>query len=104
MCPHYSVLSWILMFLSSRPLTRLLRTYLYVEMALNGTSEEKEQTASWLRWMHRHIHGSITEETRQELGIPEDVETYGYIDELKAYIMETLTWATISFQQRFGQR
>ncbi|PPQ78863.1 hypothetical protein CVT25_002431 [Psilocybe cyanescens] len=87
----------------SRPLTRLLRTYLYVEMALNGTSEEKEQTASWLRWMHRHIHGSITDEMREELGIPEDVETYGYIDELKAYIMYTLTWATISFQTRFGR-
>ncbi|KAF8147790.1 hypothetical protein K438DRAFT_459260 [Mycena galopus ATCC 62051] len=82
----------------SRPLVRLLRTYLYVEMALNGSSEEKEQTASWLRWMHRHIHGSINEETRQELGIPDDVDHYGYIDELKAYIMQTLTWATISFR------
>jgi hypothetical protein len=73
-------------------------------MALNGSSEEKEQTASWLRWMHRHIHGSINEETRKELGMPDDVEQYGYIDELKAYIMETLTWATISFQDRFGRR
>ncbi|KAJ7640491.1 Decaprenyl diphosphate synthase-like protein [Mycena polygramma] len=88
----------------SRPLVRLLRTYLYVEMALNGSSEEKEQTASWLRWMHRHIHGSINEETRKELGIPEDVDEYGYIDELKAYIMQTLTWATISFQERFGKQ
>ncbi|KAJ6589001.1 Decaprenyl diphosphate synthase-like protein [Mycena capillaripes] len=88
----------------SRPLVRLLRTYLYVEMALNGSSEEKEQTASWLRWMHRHIHGSINEETRKELGMPEDVDHYGYIDELKAYIMQTLTWATISFQERFGKR
>ncbi|KAJ7086460.1 hypothetical protein B0H15DRAFT_350759 [Mycena belliarum] len=88
----------------SRPLVRLLRTYLYVEMALNGTSEEKEQTASWLRWMHRHIHGSINEETRKELGIPDDVDNYGYIDELKAYIMQTLTWATIAFQDRFGRR
>ncbi|KDR79578.1 hypothetical protein GALMADRAFT_1245135 [Galerina marginata CBS 339.88] len=87
----------------SRPLTRLLRTYLYVEMALNGTSEEKEQTASWLRWMHRHIHGAITDEMREELEIPADVETYGYIDELKAYIMYTLTWATIAFQTRFGR-
>lgn len=78
--------------------------YLYVEMALNGSSEEKEQTASWLRWMHRHIHGSINEETRKELGMPADVDHYGYIDELKAYIMETLTWATISFQDRFGRR
>jgi hypothetical protein len=89
-------------------------------MALNGTSEEKEQTASWLRWMHRHIHGSITDEMREELGIPEDVETYGYIDELKAYIMETLTWATskyihvclmtllielaVSFQMKYGRK
>ncbi|KAF7328933.1 Alkyl transferase [Mycena venus] len=88
----------------SRPLVRLLRTYLYVEMALNGSSEEKEQTASWLRWMHRHIHGSINEETRKELGMPDDVDHYGYIDELKAYIMQTLTWATISFQERFGKR
>ncbi|KAJ6582921.1 hypothetical protein DFH09DRAFT_278529 [Mycena vulgaris] len=72
----------------SRPLVRLLRTYLYVEMALNGTSEEKEQTASWLRWMHRHIHGSINEETRKDLGMPDDVDHYGYIDELKAYIMQ----------------
>ncbi|KAF8147785.1 hypothetical protein K438DRAFT_1867311 [Mycena galopus ATCC 62051] len=87
----------------SRPLVRLLRTYLYLEMALNGSSEEKEQTASWLRWMHRHIHGSINEETRQKLGIPDDVDHYGYIDELKAYIMQTLTWATISFQERFGK-
>ncbi|KAJ7471916.1 Decaprenyl diphosphate synthase-like protein [Mycena latifolia] len=88
----------------SRPLVRLLRTYLYLEMALNGTSEEKEQTASWLRWMHRHVHGSINEETRKELGMPDDVDRYGYIDELKAYIIQTLAWATIAFQERFGRR
>jgi len=53
--------------------------------------------------MHRHIHGVITEEMREELGIPEGIDTYGYIDELKAYIMQTLTWSTISFQTRFGR-
>jgi len=88
----------------SHPLTRLLKTYLYVEMALGGTSEEKEQTASWPRWMHRHIHGSITEEMREEPGIPVDVETYDDIDELKVYVMYTLTWATIYlFSDAFWQ-
>ncbi|KAJ7834709.1 putative undecaprenyl diphosphate synthase-domain-containing protein [Mycena olivaceomarginata] len=88
----------------SRPLVRLLRTYLCVELLLNGSSKEKEQTASWLRWIHRHIEGSISAEMRKELGIPEEIEKYGYMNELKAYIMQTLTWAVISFQDRFGQR
>ncbi|KAF7342659.1 Alkyl transferase [Mycena sanguinolenta] len=61
----------------SRPLARLLRTFLYVEMALNGSSEEKEQTASWLRWTHRHIHGPINDEMRKKLGIPERIDDYG---------------------------
>ncbi|KAF7342539.1 Alkyl transferase [Mycena sanguinolenta] len=77
----------------SRPLARFLRTLLYVEMALNGSSEEKEQTASWLRWTHRHIHGSISDAKRKELAIPEE-----------AYVMQTLIWAAISFEDRFGKR
>jgi hypothetical protein len=72
-------------------------------MALNGSSAEKEQTASWLRWIHRHIHGTITPEMREELGLPDDVKEYGYLDELKAYTMDTLTWTTIAFQTRFGR-
>ena len=36
--------------------------------------------------------------------MPDDIDEYGYIDELKAYIMETLTWATVSFSERFGRR
>ena len=87
----------------NRPLVRLLRTLLLAEVMHNGTSEEKEQMASWLRWIHRHIHGVITNETREELGIPVDIEAYGYIDKLKAYTMYTLTWATIAFQTRFGR-
>lgn len=87
----------------SRPLTRLLRTYLFVEMIFNGTSEEKEQTASWLRWIHRSIHGPITDEMRKELGVPADVKSYGYIDDLKAWVMHSLTYATIAFQMRYGR-
>jgi hypothetical protein len=68
--------------------------------------------------MHRHIHGIVTDEMRTELGIPEGVDAYGYIDELKAYVMESLTWATskcvcvrphavliemiVSFQTKYG--
>ncbi|PPQ81724.1 hypothetical protein CVT25_013448 [Psilocybe cyanescens] len=88
----------------SRPLIRLLRTYLFVEMVFNGTSEEKEQTASWLRWIHRHIHGHITDDMHKELGVPSDVKTYGYIDDLKAWVMYTLTYATIAFQMRYGRQ
>jgi hypothetical protein len=75
-----------------------------VELALNGSSMEKEQTASWLRFIHRHIGGSISPEMRKKFGMPDDVDEYGYIDELKAYIMETLTWATIAFSERFGRK
>lgn len=74
-----------------------------MEMTLNGSSEEKEQIASWLRWIHSHIHGPITDEMHKQLGIPEDIETYGYIDELKAYVIETLTYSNIAFQTRFGR-
>jgi hypothetical protein len=73
-------------------------------LALNGSSEEKEQAASWLRLMHKHIHGSITPDVRKELEIPDDIDTYGYIDDLKAYVLETLTWSTIAFQDRFGRK
>jgi len=73
-------------------------------MATNGSSTEKEQTASWLRYIHKRIHGSISPETREELGIPEDVDEYGYIEELKAYVIETFIWATIAFQERFGRK
>ena len=59
---------------------------------------------SWLHWIHHHIHGVITEETRIELGIPADIEAYGYVDELKVYVMCMLTWASIAFQMRFGRQ
>lgn len=84
-------------------MVRLLRTLLLLEVASNGAHEEREKMASWLRWIHRHIHGVITEETRKELGIPVDIEAYGYVDELKAYIVYMLIWATIAFQTRFGR-
>jgi len=73
-------------------------------VAHNGTDEEKEKAASWLRWIHRYIHGVIAEETRKELGIPADIEAYGYTDELKAYVVCMLTWASIAFQTRFGRQ
>ena len=85
-------------------MVRLLRTLILVEVAHNGTDEEKEKVASWLHWIHRHIHGVITEETRKELGIPADIEAYGYADELKAYVVYMLTWASIAFQKRFGRQ
>ena len=78
--------------------------WLFLEMALNGSSTEKEQTASWLRWIHNHIHGSISPDTQKELGIPEGVDAYGYINELKAYTVETFIWATIAFLERFGRK
>ncbi|KAF7342576.1 DUF2236 domain-containing protein [Mycena sanguinolenta] len=106
----------------SAPLARLLHTFLYLEMVHHGSSQEKEQTASWLRWMHRHVHGSINEEMRKELGIRDQVDQYGYTNDLKenslscslfshqptmipdqAYVLETLIWMTISFQERFGK-
>lgn len=84
-------------------LPRLLRTFLFVELALNGSSEEKEQTASWVRWMHRNVHGPITPEMQKELALSEDVTVYGYMDELKAFVIESLAFATLSFQTRFGR-
>ncbi|KAH9481056.1 Isoprenyl transferase [Psilocybe cubensis] len=87
----------------SRPLTRLLKTFLFAEMMFNGTSEEREQTASWLAWMHRNIHGRITIKAREELRLPEDFKSYGYTDDLKAWVMHSLTYATIAFQMRYGQ-
>ncbi|CAK5283454.1 unnamed protein product [Mycena citricolor] len=85
-----------------RPLIRYLRTFIYVELALNGTNHEQEQTASWLRWVHRHIHGLVTEKTRADFGIPDGIEMYGYVDDLMVYVIQTLTWATIEFEERFG--
>ncbi|KAJ7512250.1 hypothetical protein B0H11DRAFT_2182634 [Mycena galericulata] len=77
--------------------------FLYVELALNGSSEEREKIASWLRWMHRNIHGSVTPKGRKQLGLPNGIDYYGYLDDLKAYVMETLTWSTLTFQERFGK-
>ncbi|KAH9481054.1 hypothetical protein JR316_0005573 [Psilocybe cubensis] len=74
----------------SRPLTRLLKTFLFAEMMFNGTSEEREQTASWLAWTHRNIHGRITSKAREELRLPEDFKSYGYTDDLKAWVMHLL--------------
>ncbi|CAK5267944.1 unnamed protein product [Mycena citricolor] len=85
-----------------RPLIRYLRTFIYVELALNGTNQEQEQTASWLRWMHRHIHGPVTEKTRADFGIPDGIDMYGYVDDLKVYVIQTLTWVTIAFEERFN--
>ncbi|KAJ7472957.1 hypothetical protein B0H11DRAFT_2282760 [Mycena galericulata] len=59
---------------SSRALVRMLRTFLYVELALNGSSEEREQIASWLRWMHRNIYRSVTPEGRKQLGLPNGID------------------------------
>ncbi|CAK5283456.1 unnamed protein product [Mycena citricolor] len=85
-----------------RPLIRYLRTFIYVELALNGTNQEQEQTASWLRWMHRHIRGPVTEKTRADFGIPDGIDMYGYLDDLKVYVIQTLTWVTIAFEERFN--
>jgi hypothetical protein len=86
-------------------LNRLTRSaqFLYVELALNGSSEEQEQIASWLRWTHKHIRGSVTPEIREEFNLPEEMDHYGYTDDLKAYVMETLTWSTIAFLDRFDR-
>ncbi|KAJ7791437.1 hypothetical protein B0H14DRAFT_2624993 [Mycena olivaceomarginata] len=85
--------------------TALLLQYLCVELLLNGSSKKRSKLLPGFGWIHRHIEGSISAEMRKELGIPEEIEKYGYMNELKAYIMQTLTWARwISFQDRFGQR
>ncbi|KAF7334704.1 Alkyl transferase [Mycena venus] len=101
--PHISLAMKIHSDFYSRPLARMLRTFLYVELALNGTSEERGQTASWLRWTHKNIRGSVNPEMRKEFGLPDSIDHYGYTDPLKAYVMETLTWSTIAFQERFGR-
>lgn len=88
----------------TRQLSRWTRTFLYMELALNGSSEEKEQTGSWLRWVHRHIEGSISPEAQKKWTIPAEFNAYGYLDEFKAFVIETLAFATIEFQQKFGRR
>ena len=73
------------------------------EVAHNGTDNEKEKIGSWLRWLYRHLHGGITEKTRNELGIFVDIEMNGYMDNLNAYTMCTVIWAVIAFQMRYGR-
>ena len=75
-----------------------------MELALGGTSMEKEQAASWLRFLHRNIDGSIAPQSRKELGLPADYVACGYTNELKAYVLETLTYSTISFLERFDKK
>ena len=65
---------------------------------------EKEQTASWLRYLHRTVDGSIAPQSRKELGLPTDYVGYGYTNELKAYVLEMLTYSTISFLERFDKK
>ena len=89
---------------TERPLSRLMRTLMFVELALNGSSEEKDKLASWLRQVHRHVRGTVPASVLTAAGL-EDVEaTYGYTPELMAYVVETLTWSVIAFYKRFGRR
>lgn len=91
-------------YLHARPFRRLLRTFLFVELALNGSATEKEQTACWLRWTHRSVKGAMSPDARSSLGIGKTDAEYGYTEELKAYVLQTMTWATIEFCNRFGRR
>jgi hypothetical protein len=58
---------------------------------------EKEELHLGLRFKQRHIVVAISPETRKQLRMPDDLDESDYIVELKAHIMEILTWATISF-------
>lgn len=75
----------------------LLRTYLYGEMALNGSAQEKDWVASWFRWTHRHINLNKSTELRAKMGLPEHVGLDTSIEDLNAYAFETLIWSTSKF-------
>ncbi|KAH7102081.1 putative undecaprenyl diphosphate synthase-domain-containing protein [Auriculariales sp. MPI-PUGE-AT-0066] len=87
---------------TERPMGRFVRTLLFVELALHGSTEDKLKLAGWLRGIHAHVKGSLPSKWREEIGLADDAAEYGYMPELMAYVLETLTWSTIAFHQRFG--
>jgi hypothetical protein len=74
-----------------------------MELALGGTSMEKEQSASWLRFLHRTADGSIAP-PRKELGLRTDYVGHGYTNKLKAYVLDALAYSTISFLEIFDKK
>ena len=91
-------------YLASNPLQRVMRTIMFVELALNGTSEDKDKLASWLRHIHVPIQGTVPTRVLAADGLEDMEGRYGYTHELMAYIVETLTWSVVSFHRRFGRR
>lgn len=86
-----------------RPLQRIMRTVMFAEVAVNGSVEEQEQLASWLRWMHVRVEGIMPLELVRQTGMKLD-PGYSYTPQLMAYVLQTLIWSTTAFQIRYSAR
>jgi len=98
--------------------SRLMKTFYFIEIGTNGTSEEQRLLSQWLVKMHKHAGGmmpasGITGDAGTTQA-DEDMTTdrsntsrngikYGYdIDETRAWVIQTLTWTVLQFEELFG--
>eukprot|EP01119_Soliformovum_irregulare_P021914 TRINITY_DN7383_c0_g1_i1.p1 TRINITY_DN7383_c0_g1~~TRINITY_DN7383_c0_g1_i1.p1 ORF type:complete len:720 (-),score=160.27 TRINITY_DN7383_c0_g1_i1:182-2341(-) len=99
-----------------RLISRLLRTFYFIEIGTNGTSEEQKLLSQWLVKMHKHAGGMMPPNGfARDAGSPEAASgldekdpiqkgtKYGYdVDETRVWVLQTITWTVLQFEDLFG--
>jgi tritrans,polycis-undecaprenyl-diphosphate synthase [geranylgeranyl-diphosphate specific] len=82
------------------PFKRWLRTILFLEITLNGSSREKGNLTDWLNRMHKPVHGTLQAEGAVANLPPET--SYGFTEDLQLWVVATLAFAFLEFHRVFG--
>ncbi|MEI2583101.1 polyprenyl diphosphate synthase [Scytonema sp. PRP1] len=86
----------------SEPFKRVFRTMLFLEIILNGSSQEKDEIISWLKRIHIPVKGTLQTEGSVANLSPEI--PYGFTEELQIWVLATLVFAFLQFHEVLGTK
>ena len=82
------------------PFKRLFRTMLFLEIILNGSSQEKDDLIAWLNRIHIPVKGILQTEG-SVANLPPDT-SYGFTEDLQIWVVATLVFAFLQFHKILG--
>ena len=86
----------------SEPFKRLFRTMLFLEIILNGSSQEKDEIISWLQRIHTPVKGTL--QTDGSVGNLSPEISYGFTEDLQIWVLATLVYAFLQFHEVLGTK
>jgi tritrans,polycis-undecaprenyl-diphosphate synthase [geranylgeranyl-diphosphate specific] len=76
---------------------RILRTFIYLDIAFYGLPYEKEKSIKWLNKIHFKVKGNIKDKTLNF----KDKEEYSFSNDLQLWVLSTIVYVIVKFNDNY---